>query len=314
MRLWNPTAGFPPRAGFVPQEYRYAVGLQACRSFVGGEREAATRLARMNILFVGDIFGRTGRRMVAAHLKRLQSEFSVDFTIANVENAAAGFGVTPKICEEFLEMGVDAMTSGNHIWDKGEVYDYLDKQPLLLRPANYKSSLPGRGLLVHPTRTGTPIAVMNLQGRTFMADIDDPFEKAEQLLAQIPDDVKVRFVDFHAEVTSEKVGMGWHLDGRVSAVIGTHTHIPTADERILPRGTALQADAGMTGAYGSIIGATPESALKRFLTGIPNRLEISEADPQLRGAVVAVDDATGRAQKIIRLKVAGIESRETLTS
>jgi metallophosphoesterase (TIGR00282 family) len=169
-------------------------------------------------------------------------------------------------------------------------------------------------LLVHAAKNGTPIAVMNLQGRTFMADIDDPFEKAEQLLAQIPDEVKVRFVDFHAEVTSEKVGMGWHLDGRVSAVIGTHTHIPTADERILPRGTALQADAGMTGAYGSIIGATPESALKRFLTGIPNRLEISEADPQLRGAVITVDDATGRALKIIRVKVAGIESRETLTS
>ncbi|MCC7340067.1 MAG: YmdB family metallophosphoesterase, partial [Bryobacterales bacterium] len=202
----------------------------------------------MNILFIGDIFGRTGRRMVAAHLKRLQSELAIDLSIANVENAAAGFGVTPRICEDFLEMGIDVMTTGNHVWDKSEVYEYLDKQPLLLRPANYKASLPGKGLVLHTLPSGVTVAVMNLQGRTHMADIDDPFEKAETLLAQIPDSVRVRFVDFHAEITSEKVGMGWFLDGRVSAVIGTHTHVPTADERVLPKGTALQADAGMTGA------------------------------------------------------------------
>jgi metallophosphoesterase (TIGR00282 family) len=290
------------------------MGIAAMLEDCGLRRKKGPPHGGMNILFVGDIFGRTGRRMVAAHLKRLQSEFSVDLTIANVENAAAGFGVTPKICEEFLEMGVDVMTSGNHIWDKGEVLEYLDKQPLLLRPANYKESLPGKGLVVHTTRQGTPVAVMNLQGRTYMADIDDPFEKAERLLATIPTEVKVRFLDFHAEVTSEKVAMGWFLDGRVSAVIGTHTHIPTADERVLPQGTALQADTGMTGAYGSIIGATPESALKRFLTGIPNRLEISEADPQLRGALIDVDELTGKARRILRIKVAGIESRETLTS
>ncbi len=266
----------------------------------------------MNILFIGDIFGRTGRRMVAAHLKRLQSDLAIDLSIANVENAAAGFGVTPRICEDFLEMGIDVMTTGNHVWDKSEVYEYLDKQPLLLRPANYKASLPGKGLVLHTLPSGVTVAVMNLQGRTHMADIDDPFEKAETLLAQIPDSVRVRFVDFHAEITSEKVGMGWFLDGRVSAVIGTHTHVPTADERVLPKGTALQADAGMTGAYGSIIGATPESALRRFLTGIPNRLELSEADPQLRGAVIEVDEATGHARSIRRVKVVGIESKDTL--
>ncbi len=250
--------------------------------------------------------------MVAAHLKRLQSELAIDLSIANVENAAAGFGVTPRLCDDFLEMGVDIMTSGNHVWDKSEIYEYLDKQPLLLRPANYKASLPGKGLVLHTLPSGTTVAAMNLQGRTHMADIDDPFEKAEELLAQIPDSVRVRFVDFHAEITSEKVGMGWFLDGRVSAVIGTHTHVPTADERILPKGTALQADTGMTGAYGSIIGATPESALRRFLTGIPNRLELSEADPQLRGAVIDVDEATGHARGIRRVKVTGIESKDTL--
>lgn len=268
----------------------------------------------MNILFVGDIFARTGRRMVAAHLKRLQAEFSVNLTIANVENSAAGFGVTPKICEEFMEMGVDVMTTGNHVWDKSEIFEYLNKQPRLLRPANYKASLPGKGLVIHTLPNGQTVAVLNLQGRTHMADIDDPFEKADLLISEIPDDVRVRFLDFHAEITSEKVAMGWYLDGRVSAVVGTHTHVPTADERVLPKGTALQADAGMTGAYGSIIGATPESALKRFLTGISNRLELSEADPQLRGAVIDVDEETGKARSIRRVKVAGIESKVTLTS
>lgn len=249
--------------------------------------------------------------MVAAHLQRLKAELKIDLTIANVENSAAGFGVTPRICDDFLEMGVDVMTSGNHVWDKSEIYGYLDSQPLLLRPANYKVSLPGKGLVLHPLSSSLTVAVLNLQGRVHMADIDDPFEKAEALLAEIPDSVRVRVVDFHAEITSEKVSMGWFLDGRVSAVIGTHTHIPTADERILPQGTALQSDTGMTGAYGSVIGATPESALRRFLTGIPNRLELSEVDPQLRGAVIDVDEATGRARSIQRVKVSGIDNPET---
>lgn len=261
----------------------------------------------MNILFIGDIFGRPGRRMVLNHVKKLQTEFAVDLTIANIENAAAGFGVTPKICDEMLAAGVDVLTSGNHVWDKAEVYGYLSQQPRLLRPANYKVSLPGKGLAVVKTSGGISCAVMNLQGRTFMASVDDPFEKAEALLAEIPDDVRVRFLDFHAEVTSEKVAMGWYLDGRVSAVIGTHTHIPTADERVLPQGTALQTDAGMTGAYHSIIGATPETAMQRFLTAIPNRLEVAEGDPQLRGCLIDVDEQTGRARRIRRVKVEGLD-------
>lgn len=249
--------------------------------------------------------------MVLAHLKLLKSQFAVDLSIANVENSAAGFGVTPRICEDMLAAGVDVLTSGNHVWDKSEIYGYLDQQPLLLRPANYKTSMPGKGLVITETKSGVRCAVMNLQGRTFMASVDDPFEKAETLLKEIPDDVKVRFVDFHAEVTSEKVAMGWHLDGRVSAVIGTHTHIPTADERILPKGTALQTDAGMTGAYHSIIGATPESAMNRFLTAIPSRLEVAEGDPQLRGALVDVDETTGKARRIRRVKVEGLDHPHT---
>lgn len=245
--------------------------------------------------------------MVLAHAKALRAQWSVDLMIANVENSAAGFGVTPKICDELLAAGVDVLTSGNHVWDKAEVYGYLSQQPRLLRPANYKASLPGKGLTIVNTAKGVPCAVMNLQGRTFMASIDDPFEKAEALLAEIPEEVKVRFLDFHAEVTSEKVAMGFHLDGRVSAVIGTHTHVPTADERVLPKGTALQADAGMTGAYLSVIGATPESALQRFLTAIPNRLEVAEGDPQLRGALIDVDEESGRARRIRRVKVEGLD-------
>jgi metallophosphoesterase (TIGR00282 family) len=261
----------------------------------------------MNILFIGDIFGRPGRRMVLAHLKTLRTQFSVDLAIANAENSAAGFGVTPSICEDLLAAGIDVITTGNHVWDKSEIYPYLDRQERLVRPANYKASLPGKGLTIQSTAAGVPCAVMNLQGRVHMPGVDDPFETAESLLKQISDDVKVRFVDFHAEITSEKVAMGWYLDGRVSAVIGTHTHIPTADERILPQGTALQSDAGMTGAYHSIIGATPESAMKRFLTAIPNRLEVAEGDPQLRGVLVDVDESTGRARKIRRLKVEGLD-------
>lgn len=261
----------------------------------------------MNILFIGDIFGRPGRRMVLAHLKQLKSQYSIDLSIANVENSAAGFGVTPRICEDMFSAGVDVLTTGNHVWDKSEVYGYLDQQDRLLRPANYKATLPGKGLTMVSTASGIRCAVMNLQGRTFMASVDDPFQMADSLIAQIPEDVKVRFLDFHAEVSSEKVAMGWYLDGRVSAVIGTHTHIPTADERVLPQGTALQSDAGMTGAYHSIIGATPESAMKRFLTAIPNRLEVAEGDPQLRGSIIDVDEETGRARKIRRLKVEGLD-------
>ena len=190
----------------------------------------------MNILFIGDVFASAGRRMVADYLQQVIGEERIDIAIANVENAAGGFGVTPAIAQEMLSLGVEVMTSGNHIWDKREIYDYLDREPRLLRPANYDASVPGKGLYIGKARNGVAYAVLNLQGRVHMPPIECPFRKADELLAQIPSDVKVRFVDFHAEVTSEKIALAWHLEGRVAAVIGTHTHVPTADARIRPKG------------------------------------------------------------------------------
>ncbi len=199
----------------------------------------------MNILFVGDIFASPGRRIVADHLQDIIETNAIDLTIANAENSAGGFGITPAIAEELLGLGVDVMTSGNHIWDKREIFDYLARQPRLLRPANYPEG-PGGGVIVYRAHNGVDCAVINLQGRTYMPSTDCPFRKADQILAALDPSVKVRFVDFHAEVTSEKMAMGWYLDGRVSAVIGTHTHIPTADTRVLAGGTAYQTDCGMT--------------------------------------------------------------------
>ncbi|MGA3028146.1 MAG: TIGR00282 family metallophosphoesterase [Bryobacteraceae bacterium] len=257
----------------------------------------------MNILFIGDIFASPGRRIVSQHLQDIISEEKIQLAIANAENAAGGFGVTPQVAEELFSMGLDVLTSGNHAWDKKEIYEYLPRQPRLLRPANYPRELPGSGLLVIRARNGVQVAVMNLQGRTHMPPTDCPFRKADEMLAALDPAVKVRFVDFHCELTSEKMAMGWHLDGRVSAVIGTHTHVPTADERVLPGGTAYQSDAGMTGPYDSIIGAEKQLALRRFITGTPIRLEAARNQPELHGAIVTVDDATGRATAIRRYEI-----------
>ena len=194
----------------------------------------------MNILFIGDIFASAGRGIVADHLQKIITEEKISLAIANVENSAGGFGVTPSIAEEMLSLGLDVLTTGNHVWDKRELYDYLPRQERLLRPANYSETLPGTGIWLGKARNGVPCAVINMQGRSYMPSTDDPFRKMDTLLAGLPEEVKVVFVDFHAELTSEKVAMGWYLDGRVSAMIGTHTHIPTADERILPGGTAYQ--------------------------------------------------------------------------
>jgi metallophosphoesterase (TIGR00282 family) len=254
----------------------------------------------MNILFIGDIFASPGRHIVARTLQQIVSKEKIQLVIANAENSAGGYGVTPQIADELFSMGVDVLTSGNHIWDKKEIFDYLPREPRLLRPANYAEELPGSGLLVTKARNGVPVAVINLQGRVHMPGTDDPFRKADQLLASLPPGVNVRFVDFHAELTSEKMAMGWHLNGRVSAVIGTHTHIPTADERILSGGTAYQTDSGMTGAYDSVIGSDKNLALRRFLTGIPIRLESAKASVELHGAVITVDDESGRATGIRR--------------
>ncbi len=255
----------------------------------------------MNILFIGDIFASPGRNIVADHLQPIISEHKISLAIANAENSAGGFGITPLIAEELLGMGLDVLTGGNHSFDKREIYDYLGNHPRLLRPANYPNGLPGSGVYIGTARNGTPYAVLNLQGRAQMTNIDCPFKKADELLTKLDASIKIRFVDFHAELTSEKMAMGWHLDGRATAMIGTHTHIPTADERVLPGGLAYQTDAGMTGPYDSVIGVDKESIIRRFMTGLPNRMEAAKHGVELRGAIIHADDETGKATGIERL-------------
>ena len=264
----------------------------------------------MRILFIGDIVGRPGRRVLEERLPELVAQHEPPLVVANCENAAAGFGITPALVEELLAAGIDVLTSGNHIWDRKEILPYFEQGAAsgrLLRPANYPSA-PGRGLFVGKTRTGVPCAVLNLQGRVFMPDIDCPFKTADRLLESLPREVKVIIVDMHAETTSEKQAMGFYLDGRVSAVLGTHTHVPTADEKILPGGTAYLTDVGMTGPYASIIGNDKEAVLERFLTGLPTRFEVAEEDTRLCGAIVDLDEQTGRARSIHR--VALVENRK----
>jgi metallophosphoesterase (TIGR00282 family) len=251
----------------------------------------------MNLLFIGDIFAQPGRAVVAEHLARIVERERIDLVIANCENAAGGFGVMPHIADELFGLGIDVMTSGNHIWDKREIYSYLDRQKLLLRPANYPEGVPGAGCVVVEARNGVPCAVMNLQGRTYMPPVDCPFKKADELLDRL-NGVHVRFVDFHAEVTSEKMAMGWHLDGRVSAIVGTHTHIPTADARLLHKGTAYLTDVGMTGPYDSVIGVEREPILKKFQTSLPAKMEAAKGRVELRAVVIEVDAATGKAASI----------------
>jgi metallophosphoesterase (TIGR00282 family) len=254
----------------------------------------------MNILFIGDIFASTGRGLVARYLQEIISTEKISLAIANAENSAGGFGITPLIAEEMFSLGLDVLTSGNHIWDKKEIYDYLPRQPRLLRPANYPKELPGQGLLLTKARNGVDVAVLDLQGRAHMPSTDCPFHEADRLLASVPESTRVRFVDFHAELTSEKEAMGWYLNGRVSAVLGTHTHVPTADERILSQGTAYQTDVGMTGPYDSIIGSDKDLALRRFLTAMPIRLDSAKGGGELHATIVTVDPRTGRATAIRR--------------
>jgi metallophosphoesterase (TIGR00282 family) len=261
----------------------------------------------LRILFVGDIFGRPGRTIVREHLAALMKEHAVDLCIANGENAAGGFGLTPQIAEEFFDLGIDVITTGNHVWDKRELVDYFNSavdEPYsparrVLRPANYPAGTPGVGVYEGTTRGGVAYAVVNLQGRVFMANIDDPFRVADKLLEKIT--AKVIFVDFHAEATSEKVALGWYLAGRVTAVIGTHTHIPTADTRVLPGGTAYQTDVGMTGPYDSVIGVQKEQILQRFLTSLPARFEAAMNDVRFCAVLVESDESTGKARSIQRI-------------
>jgi metallophosphoesterase (TIGR00282 family) len=261
----------------------------------------------MTILFIGDIVGRAGRDLVQKGLRALVDLYDVDLTIANAENAAAGFGLTRDIGETLLEWGIEVMTSGNHIWDKKEVLEYIAVEPRLLRPANYPAGVPGRGSFVAQTRDGRSVGVVNVMGRVFMAPLDDPFAVALREIEAVRHRARIIVVDMHAEATSEKIAMGWHLDGRVTAVIGTHTHVQTADERVLPGGTAYLTDAGMTGAHDSIIGMEKEPSLARFLNGMPAKFEPASGNPRLNGAVIEADDKTGRATKITRISYSAEE-------
>ena len=265
----------------------------------------------MKILFVGDVFGSAGRKIVREHLGHVRESHGVDLTVINGENAAGGFGITPGLAEDLFDLGADVITTGNHVWDKRELVEYMKSAPAdshirarrVLRPANLQHGLPGYGVyegtIAAGPDAGKPYAVINLMGRVFMNGTNDPFHAVNQILAGVK--AKIILLDFHAEATSEKVAMGWHLDGRVTAVLGTHTHIPTADERVLPGGTAYQTDVGMSGPYDSVIGVEKDLVLNKFLTGMPGKFEAATGNPKMCAALITLDPMTGRAQRIQRL-------------
>ncbi len=263
----------------------------------------------MRILFIGDIVGSPGRKIVTERLADIVAQQKLDLVIANGENAASGFGITPRLVEELLAGGVEVVSGGNHMFDRKEILDYFPQQPRLLRPANYPDGTPGSGLYIGTARNGAGYAVLNLQGRVFMASIDCPFRTADRELARIPAEVKVVLVDMHAETTSEKECMGWYLDGRVTAVIGTHTHVATADEQVLPQGTAYITDVGMTGPHDSVIGMDKTAILRRFLDALPTRFEVASGDVQMNAVLLDVDESGGlvvngraRARSIQRVR------------
>ena len=257
----------------------------------------------LRILFIGDIVGRPGRDLMRRGLSRLIDHVGADLVIANVENAAGGYGVTREIGETLLAYGVDVMTTGNHVWDRRETLDYIGTEPRLLRPANYPAGTPGNGSYLVRTAEGKPVGVVNLMGRVFMASLDDPFVVVMREIEALRKRTRVILVDVHAEATSEKLAMGWHLDGAVTAVIGTHTHVQTADEQILSGGTAYLTDVGMTGPHDSIIGMDKAAVLEKFRTGLPVRLETATGDPRLNGVIITADESTGRAISIERLNL-----------
>ena len=251
---------------------------------------------------IGDVVARPGRMAVLERIQDLREQHAIDLAVMNAENVAGGFSITPPLAEQLFSAGIDVMTSGNHIYDKREIIPYIERQPRLLRPANYPPGSPGKGLWVGEVR-GARVAVLNLIGRVFMGPADDPFRAAEELVSAIPADVKVRLVDMHAEATSEKYAMGWFLDGRVSAVVGTHTHVQTADERVLPEGTAYLTDLGMTGSYAGVIGMDRHDVITRFTSPIYKRAEHSAGDVRICAAVIDIDETTGRAREISRLSL-----------
>ncbi|MFH1128170.1 MAG: TIGR00282 family metallophosphoesterase [Candidatus Omnitrophota bacterium] len=256
----------------------------------------------MNILFIGDIVGLPGREAVKGLLPVLKKEFCLDFVIANAENAAGGSGITPRIAAELFDSGVCVLTSGDHIWKKREILEIINDDSRILRPINFPQGAPGRGSGVFKTNDGQKIAVVNVQGRVFMEALDCPFKTVRQEIDSLSKEAKIIIVDIHAEATSEKVALGWYLDGKVSAVLGTHTHIQTADEKILPQGTAFISDVGMTGPFDSVIGRRIEDVLERFLTAVPIRFEVASENIQLHGVVVDIDVNMGKAKSIIRIQ------------
>jgi len=261
----------------------------------------------MKLLFVGDVVGKPGRRALQRLLPRLVDEQRADYVVVNVENAAGGFGVTPEILAELSELPIHCFTTGNHVWDKKEVGELLQREPRLLRPANYPAGNPGVGVHLGETAAGVRVATLHLEGQVFMKHVESPFRCAERLLAELPPEVRVVFVDFHAEATSEKQALGLFLDGKVSAVVGTHTHVPTADERVLPGGTAFLTDVGMTGPYEGVIGFRAEKVLQRFLLQTPIGFEVAKRDVRLAATIVEIDETSGRARRIERLLLAAGE-------
>ncbi|MBY7143597.1 TIGR00282 family metallophosphoesterase [Virgibacillus sp. NKC19-3] len=257
----------------------------------------------MKILFIGDVVGSPGRDMVQDYLPKLKEKYRPHMTIINGENAASGKGITEKIYKQFLESGAQVITMGNHTWDKKEIFEFIEDATYMIRPANFPEGTPGKGL-VFVNINGVEIAVINLQGRTFLPAIDDPFRKVDKLIDEAKKRTNIIFIDFHGEATSEKQAMGWYTDGRVSAVVGTHTHTQTADERILPEGTAYISDVGMTGSYDGILGMEREAVLKRFLTSLPVRFEINKKGrKQLNGFIVSIDKNSGKAMKVERILI-----------
>ena len=255
----------------------------------------------MRVIILGDVVGKPGRDVLRDSLRQLRDSLEAEFVVANVENAAGGAGVIRSVGQEILDSGVDLMTSGNHIYDKKEGVPYIEQEPRLLRPANYAADAPGRGVWLGSTPSGTPVAVINLQGRIFMPPTDCPFKAADRLISEIGNRASVIIVDHHAEATSEKMAMGRYLDGRVSVVVGTHTHVQTADEQILPRGTAYITDLGMTGPHDGVIGVQTDLVLTRFLRGVPVRFETSTGRGRINGVLVEVDERTGKGVMIERL-------------
>ncbi len=265
----------------------------------------------MKLLFLGDIVGRPGRDLVRRHVRALAARHGADLVIANGENAAGGVGITRENMIEILSAGVDVITTGNHVWDKRETLEFIGGEPRLLRPANYPDGTPGAGAYVATTKGGVRVGVINVMGRVFMNAIDDPFRVAEREIARVREQgAAVIFVDMHAETTSEKLALSYFLDGQVAAVVGTHTHVQTADERILPGGTACLTDVGMTGPHDGVIGMDKEAVIARFVTGLPSRFETASGNPRLNACVVTADPSTGRATAIERLSLSEEQLKE----